>query len=136
MNWKLIFQLSIFGLIMAFGTVSLIPQNIEPVFWLVIFIFCAYVIAKVCPGNYFLHGFLVSIVNCVWIVAVHVIYYKNYTANHPDMVSMAKNMPAYFVIHPRLLMIIMGPAFGILSGIILGLFSFIASKIVQKKAES
>jgi len=132
MNWKIIIQLSIFGLIMAFGTVSLIPQKIEPVFWLVIFVFCAFVIAKVCAARYFLHGFLVSMFNCVWIVAVHVFYYKNYTANHPDMASMAKNMPAALANHPRLSMVIFGPIFGILSGIVLGLFSFVASKIVKK----
>jgi hypothetical protein len=133
MNWKLIFQLSIFGLIMAFGTVSLIPQKFEPLFWLLIFVFCAYVIAKVCPGNYFLHGFFVSLVNCVWIVAVHIVYYKHYIANHPDMASMNKNMPAYLIEHPRLAMAVAGPIFGVASGIILGLFALIASKIVSKK---
>jgi len=135
MNWKLIFQLSIFGLIMAFATVSLIPQNFEPLFWLVIFVFCAYVIAKVCPGNYFLHGFFVSLVNCVWITSVHIVYYKRYIdiANHPQMASLAKNMPASLAIHPKLAMLIVGPIFGAIFGIILGTFSFIASKIVKKK---
>jgi len=95
--------------------------------------FCAYVIAKVCPGNYFLHGFFVSLVNCVWIVAVHTVYYKNYMANHPDMASMNKNMPAALAANPRLAMAIAGPIFGVASGIILGLFSWIASKIVSKK---
>ena len=68
MNWKIIFQLSIFGLIMALGTVQLIPERIEPFFWLAIFAFCAWVIAKVCSGKYFLHGFLVSMVNSVWVI--------------------------------------------------------------------
>ncbi|WP_428328284.1 hypothetical protein [Mucilaginibacter sp.] len=132
MNWKIIFQLSIFGLIMAFGTVSLIPQKVEPAFWLIIFIFCAWVIAKVCPGKYFLHGFLVSMANAVWITAVHVIYYKHYIMEHPDMASMNTQMPPSLAVHPRLLMVIAGPVFGALSGIILGLFALIASKIVKK----
>jgi len=132
MNWKIIFQLSIFGLIMAVATVSLIPEKIEPLFWVVIFIFCAWVIAKACPGKYFLHGFLVSLVNCVWIVALHVVFYKSYMANHPNMASMNANLPASLASHPRRAMVLMGPVFGVLSGIILGLFSFIASKIVQK----
>ena len=133
MNWKIIFQLSIFGLIMAFGTISLIPQNIEPVFWAAIFIFCAYIIAKRCTSKYFLHGFLISLVNCVWIVAVHVAFHKTYIQHHPDMAaSMNKNMPPALVIHPRLAMVIVGPFFGVISGLILGLFAFIASKIVKK----
>jgi len=132
MNWKLIFQLSIFGLIMAVATVSLIPEKIEPVFWLLIFIFCAWVIAKACPGKYFLHGFLVSLVNCVWIVALHVAFYRSYMANHPSMAAMNANMPGWLATHPRKAMVIMGPVFGVLSGIILGLFSLIASKIITK----
>jgi len=130
MNWKLIFQLSVFGLIMAFATVSLIPEKVEPVFWLVIFVFCAWVIAKACSGKYFLHGFLVSLVNCIWIVAAHIYFFQTYMAHHPSMASM--KLPAPLNAHPRLAMLIFGPVFGILSGIILGLFSFVASKIVRK----
>jgi hypothetical protein len=128
MNWKIIFQLSIFGLIMAFATVSLIPENIEPAFWLVIFIFCAYVVAKVCPGKYFLYGFLVSIVNCVWITAAHCYFYDSYTAHHPQMTTM------YAGVHPRRMMLLIGPVAGAAFGVILGFFSFIAAKLMKKKA--
>lgn len=134
MNWKIIIQLSIFGLIMAFATVSLIPQKIEPAFWLVIFIFCAYAIAKVCNRQYFLHGFLVSMANCVWLTAVHAVYYKKYTAHHPDVASLGTNiLPGGFSVHPRLAMLIVGPVLGVLFGIILGLFTLVASKIVNKE---
>jgi len=133
MNWKIIFQLSFFGLIMAFGTISLIPEKIEPAFWLVIFIFCAWVIAKVCSGKYFLHGFLVSMVNCIWITAVHILFRETYVAHHPQMASMSTSMPTALSNHPRLAMALMGPIFGAMFGIILGLFSFVASKIVKKE---
>jgi hypothetical protein len=122
MNWKIIFQLSFFGLIMAFATVSLIPEKIEPAFWVVIFIFCAYVIAKTCPGKYFLHGFLVSICNCVWITAVHFFFYDSYTAHHPQMAAM------YTGIHPRRMMLLFGPVAGVASGIVLGLFALSPQK--------
>lgn len=132
MNWKLIFQLSIFGFIMAWGTVQLIPEAVEPVFWVIIFAFCAWVIARACNGRYFMHGFLVSMVNCIWITGVHMIFRATYLAHHPQMASMNTNMPASWQLHPRLSMLIMGPLFGVGFGIILGLFSFIASKIVRK----
>jgi hypothetical protein len=134
MNWKIILQLSIFGLIMAFATVSLIPEKIEWVFWLLIFIFCAYVIAKVCPEKYFLYGFLVSMVNCVWITAAHILWYKTYSANHFDSASKIANMlPASIATHRRTSMALVGPVFGAMFGIILGLFAFVASKIVNRK---
>ena len=131
MNWKLILQLSLFGLAMAVATISLIPQNAEPIFWLIIFIICAYIIAKKSVKNPFLHGFLVSIVNSVWITAAHAIMFDSYTANHPDMLKMGANMP--MADHPQMAMIVMGPVFGVIFGLILGLFSFVASKVIKKK---
>lgn len=130
MNFKFIFQLSLFGLIMGFATVSLIPEKIEPVFWLAIFVFCSYVVAKVFTGKYFLYGFLTSLVNSIWITAVHLLFFKSYTAHHPDIAGMSNNM-GYFATHPRLLMLLLGIPFGIAFGIILGLFCVVASKIVK-----
>ena len=133
MNWKIIFQLSVFGLIMAIGTISLIPEKAEPFFWVAIFIFCAYIIARVAGRKHFLHGFCVSLVNCIWITAAHIIFYSTYIANHPSMAKMWADHPL-LPTHPRLAMLIMGPVFGILFGLVLGLFAFIASFIVKKRA--
>jgi len=130
-NANLIFRLSLFGLAMAIATVFWIPGNIEMFFWLPIFIFCAYIIAKQAPGKYFLHGFLVSLLNCVWVTSAHVIFYKTYTSHHADELAMMRNMP--FPDHPRRMMLLVGPFFGIIFGLILGFFSFIAGKIVKKK---
>ncbi len=118
MNWKLIFQLSLFGLAMAFATISLIPMRVEPAFWLFIFVLCAWLIAKYAPGNYFAHGFWVSIVNCVWITAAHVVFYRDYSSSHRDMLDMSAKFPIWSG-HARRQMIIMGPLFGIACGLIL-----------------
>lgn len=133
MNLKLLLQLSLFGLIMAFATVSLIPEKCEWIFWLVIFVFCAYVIAKVGTGKYFLHGLVLSIFNSVWLVAVHLIFFNSYTAHHPDMAKMTDNM-GYFTTHPRMFMLVTWLPFGVVFGIFQGLFAFIASKFVKPKA--
>lgn len=131
MNIKLIFQLSLFGLAMAFATVYFIPSNIEPLCWLAIFIVCAYVIAKTCTGKYFLHGLYVSLVNAVWITAIHILLFDTYIANHPQEAEMMTKMP--MPDSPRLMMLMTGPVIGLVSGIVLGLFAFIASKIMKKK---
>ncbi|MDP9076977.1 MAG: hypothetical protein M3O71_06100 [Bacteroidota bacterium] len=133
MNWKIIFQLSVFGLIMAFGTVSLIPQNVEPIFWVLIFAFCAFVIAKTCNGKYFLHGLLTGLVNCIWITIVHVFFFKTYLENHKQVDAMLVDMPASFATHPRVALALAGLGLGILSAIVFGLFAFVASKISRKK---
>ena len=130
MNLKLILQLSLFGLIMAIASISLIPEKTEPLFWLVIFIFCAFVIARAAPGKYFWHGFLVSIFNSVWITGAHVLAFTSYNTHHPDMAKMTDNM-GYFTTHPRMFMLLSGIPFGISFGIVLGLFAFVASKFVK-----
>ncbi len=39
MNWPSVLALSEIGLVMGFATVFVIPPNLEPLFWLVIFVF-------------------------------------------------------------------------------------------------
>jgi hypothetical protein len=131
MNWKLIFGLSLFGLAMAVATVFVIPSNIEPAFWLVIFITCAYFIAKNASGKFFLHGFVLSLANCIWITGAHILLYSTYINNHPQEAAMAAKMP--MPEHPRMMMLITGPVIGIISGLVQGLFAFIASKMMKKK---
>lgn len=132
MNRKLIFQLSMFGLAMAFATVYFIPSNREPLFWLVIFIICAYLIAKKCTNNYFLHGLMVSLLNSVWITAVHIILFETYIGGHMREAMAMSDMPMSD--SPKLMMMVFGPIVGALSGVVLGFFAFIASKMVKKTA--
>lgn len=130
MNWKLILNLSLFGLAMALATVFFIPSKIEPFCWLIIFIICAYIIAKKCSSHYFWHGLMVSIVNSVWITAAHMLFFDTYIESHPEEAAMMAKMPTA---SPKLMMALTGPVIGIISGLVLGLFAFIAAKIVNKK---
>jgi hypothetical protein len=127
MNWKLIFQLSLFGLAMAVSTVYWIPSRTEPFFWLAIFIICAYMIARNCADKFFLHGLFVSLLNSIWITVTHILLFNSYMANHPQEAEMMTKMP--FPTHPRIMMLFMGPVIGFISGLILGLFALVASKI-------
>ena len=132
MNWKLIFQLSLFGFAMAFATVYLIPSTVEPLFWLAIFIISASLIAKGAPAKYFLHGLMVSIVNSVWITAAHFILYEDYAATHAQEIEMMSSMPG----GARPWMLILGPFIGVISGVVLGLFALIAAKILSTRKKT
>ncbi|HLI93327.1 MAG TPA: hypothetical protein VKU83_06950 [Puia sp.] len=131
MNWRLIFVLSLFGLAMAFATITVIPTYREPWFFLVIFLICAYCIAKWAPGKFFLHGFLVSLLNCVWITAVHIMYSTTYLAHHAQEASQYSKMNAQLGVSPTVAMLLVGPVIGVVSGLILGLFAFVASRMVK-----
>jgi hypothetical protein len=129
MNWKLIFQLSLFGLAMGIATMFLIPSKIEPAFWLVIFLYCAYTIAKCAGGKNFLHGLLLGIANSVWITGAHVLLFDAYVARHAQEAAMMQN-PAV-PLSPRAMMAIVGPVIGLISGVVLGLFALVAGKLVK-----
>ncbi|MCD6010808.1 MAG: hypothetical protein K0Q79_670 [Flavipsychrobacter sp.] len=136
MNWKLVFSLSLFGLAMAIATVYWVPSTIEPFFWLIIFLICAYIVAKKAPGKYFLHGFMISIFNCVWITAAHAILSDTYALTHAQEAAQYEQMNSEMHINLSLkqAMLLTGPIIGIISGLVLGLFCFIASKIFRKAA--
>jgi uncharacterized membrane protein len=132
MNWNLIFRLSLFGLFMAIATVYFIPSNIEPICWLVIFVICAIIIARNCASRFFLVGLLVSLVNSVWITSTHILLYHTYILSHVKEAEMMGKLA--LPTHPRLMMLISGPIVGLLSGLVLGLFSLIASKLIRKRS--
>jgi Ash protein family len=130
MNWKLILQLSLFGLAMGLATVFFISSNVEPFCWLVIFLVSAYMIATRAPGRYFLHGLCVGIANSVWVTASHVALVNAYFAHHPKEVAMMATMP--LATHPRLMMALTGPVIGVLSGLVLGVLAIVASRMVKR----
>ncbi len=129
MNWKLIFLLSLFGLAMSVATVYWIPSNIEPVFWCVIFIICAIIIARNVSQKYFLHGFMTSLFNCVWITGSQVILFDAYIAHHGGEQTMMAS--AQLPVSLRTMMLITGPLVGVVSGLVLGGICWVASKVVK-----
>ncbi|MBI5324930.1 MAG: hypothetical protein HZB41_06625 [Ignavibacteriae bacterium] len=133
MNFKLILLLSLFGLAMAIGTTYVIPSKIEFLLWLGILVLCAYIIAKKAPGKYFLHGFLVSMINTVWVTGAHLILYNDFIAHHPEELEMMSNMQTAHE-NLKIMMMVTGPVIGIISGILMGLLAFIAGRIVERKA--
>ena len=128
MNWKLIFALSLFGLAMALLTIAWIPTSAEPFFWIAIFVLCGYHLAKRAPGKLFLHGFLTSMINSVWITGAHVAAFATYMTHHPEMAVMNAGPLAH---HPRVLMLFVGPCIGAASGLVLGLITWILGRILR-----
>ncbi len=84
-------------------------------------------IARSAPAKYFLHGLCTSLLNSVWVTAAHVAFAETYLAGHPDEAKMAAGAPFSM----RVMMLLTGPLVGLVSGLVLGLFAFIASKLVK-----
>lgn len=128
MNWRTVVELSLFGLVIGIGTVFVIPSTVEPLLWIVVFVASAYVIARRCPGQEFVHGLLVGIANSVWVTAAHVVFFVRYLANHPQEAAMMSSMP--FPDSPRLMMSMVGPVIGVVSGALIGLLALLARKLL------
>ena len=129
MKWKLILQLSLFGLVMGVATVFVISSSVEPFCWLVVFVISAYAIAHGAPGRPFLHGVLVGLANSVWVTGAHILLVDQYLARHAREAAMMSSMP--MPTHPRLMMALMGPVIGLLSGVVLGIFAVVATRLVR-----
>ena len=134
MNWKLVLQLSLFGLAMAFATVFFIPSRVEPFLWLAIFIAMAYVIGASATPRPFLHGLAIGVVNSVWVTGAHLLFFNQYIANHAREAEMMRTSP--MAGSPRLMMAITGPVIGVVSGVILGVFAVVAAKMLAGRTRA
>jgi len=133
LNWRLIFLLSLFGLVMGIATVYWIPAGVELVIWFTIFDICAYLIVKRAQWKFFLHGFLLGLIDGVWITAIQILLVKPYLANHPEEAAMISTMP--LADSPRLVMLITGVIVALTTAVTLGIFSSVASKFVKKPSD-
>jgi len=131
MNKKLILLLSLFGIAMAFiSTYWITSTTAELSVWFVILLACAYIISTKCSQKYFLNGFVTGILCSLFVTAAHIWLFDDYANHHLERVMQFGSMP----MSPRTGMALMGPVFAVVSGLALGLFSIIASKIVKSPA--
>jgi hypothetical protein len=133
MNWKLIFGLSLFGLAMGIGTVFVIPWNVEPFCWLVIFLICAYLIARSMASYRFLTGVALGVVNSIWITASHLIFFDRYVhhlgGNAAEILT--GNATPVVVPPPIIATLLGGPVIGLISGAVIGLLALLAGRFVR-----
>jgi hypothetical protein len=108
--------------------VFVISPTLEPFIWFPIFVLSAALIALSGVTRVFLHGVWIGIANSIWITACHVIFFTQYAASHPAEMNGFHSSP----INPRLLMLIVGPAIGVISGAVLGVFAVVATKILRR----
>ncbi|MEK6756166.1 MAG: hypothetical protein AABZ02_08455 [Bacteroidota bacterium] len=130
MNWKLISLLSLFSIAMGSASVLGLTQNYEWLMWLVIGVLCAWIFARRVADDFFLHGFYLGILDGVFNALIQAMFFSTYLANNPKMVEGLKDMPQ--AIPPAVIVLIMGPIIGALSGVVFGLLTVIAGKLVKK----
>jgi hypothetical protein len=125
MSWRLVFGLSVLGIATAAASVLVIPRDIVHVGWAVLFFFVsAYLIAKRAPSRYFTHGFVVSVVVSLASTGAALALIDRF-ARHLPLARIPLAVGS-----PQVLVAIVGPAAGIVLGLVLGIFAWAASKVV------
>lgn len=133
MSWKVIFLLSLSGIVVGFAGVFGLNGAAEIVVWLAVFLVFAIVIAKRRDSDYFVHGLLSSIIAGFWVGVVHAAFINTFVAHNPQLGAGLAKMPR--TAHPRLMMVIYGPFIGAVTGVVAGLMASVAGKFV-KRAQS
>jgi hypothetical protein len=131
MNWKLIFSLSLFGVVM--GGLSLFgytQHGVEPVLWLLSGLFIAYIIAKYAPKRVFMHGLWVGVIEGILKSVITFAGWDLYIQNN-DMQAFTEPAP----LAANFFTLIMGIVIGGIYGIILGLISVVFRKFIVKKSQ-
>jgi hypothetical protein len=133
MRWLVILLLSLSGV--AMGYLTLLPIGIrgEQLLWLVVFLVTSFAIFKFTEEKYFLHGFVLGIINCLWAVIIHICYYHTYLPNHPDIVRLNSRLDPGF--SPYLALAFVEMTKSLFYAITSGIFAVIMSAGLKKYFE-
>jgi hypothetical protein len=132
MNWKLVLQLSMFGIAMGLAIVFFIPSKIEPILWLIIFVLSAYAIAQRCARLRFLNGLMVGLFDSLLKTTTHVIFFSAYLARHQQEIAMIRQITT--AVSPLQLILLTSPVWGLVYGTITGLLALLIGIFVQPAA--
>lgn len=130
MNWKLIITLSGIGLAMGVASVLGFTRGVEGFLWLALAIFCAIWITAKVSTKHFLHGFWVGLIAGVVSPLTQFIFFPTYLANNPESAGAFNQIPAG--LNARYFVLVTAPFIGVISGIVLGIFSWATAQIKSR----
>jgi hypothetical protein len=116
------------GAVMGFASVFGLTRGIEAWLWLGIAVVTAFLIAWFVPRRRFLHGFLGGALSGILAPVVQAAMFRTYLAHDPDLAASVASLPGD--VDPRLFFLATAPVIGVLSGLVLGILSWIAGRLV------
>ena len=129
MNWKLIFFLSLFGIVMGLLSIFGFTRGIEWILWIVIAVICAAVISKKQSPKYFAHGLVTGLLDGVYNGIIQSAFYSMYLQNNPESIEGFRQSP----VNPRFFVLLMGPLIGLIYGCVIGFFAVLYAKVSKRK---
>ncbi len=128
LNKKFIFQLSSLGLVLGIVDVFNSFITVTYIFSLILYIIYAYLIAKKCVGRYALHAFWVGFLSVMCEIIMQLIFFETYVSNSTAIQDLLIKVES----SPRLALLLNSVIYGIIAGLMLVFFTFIASAILKK----
>ncbi|MFZ5433610.1 MAG: hypothetical protein ACOZB3_07545 [Calditrichota bacterium] len=133
MNWKLIFLLAGLGVIMGVGTLYGATRDMEPLLWLAIGVYCAFMLSRRAGHSFFTHGLLTGLFISVLHFAILLVFYASYEVNNPPSVELVREHGNIMVRRQLFLYaaLVIIPA----ASLVMGLLSLGADRLLNKFAK-
>lgn len=132
MNVRLVLTLSLFGLLVATGSIiGLIPTGWEIAVWVVIALICAGVLARRAPGKFFLHGFLTGFVAGAVSTLCQALFMNQYLAHNAKAADTFKSLPGGM--SPAVFVVLSAPIWAGVFGLATGLLTWLWARFTRPK---
>ena len=128
MDWYTIIILSSPSLIMGLLSLKGITQGKELLLWFSLGFLCVAYIYLFIPGHPFFHLFLIGLFWGVINSTIQTIFYPVYMANNPKAAESYSKIPKK--LNPRLVMLFIGIATGVATGLLFGSISWVTKIII------
>lgn len=133
MNLPLVVLFSLSGLAMGAATLAgVIPRGLELPLWAVIAVIAAILIGRSPIRRRFLSGFLTGFLAWLLSLVVILLFFDAYLKNNPSATQAFSTLPPNM--SPRLFLAVLAPIIAICYGLVIGVLSMLAGKLVGPRA--
>jgi hypothetical protein len=130
MNKGLVGGIGGFGVIVGTASLFGLTRGVEEWLWLFIGIGSAFLIARHAPGHPFAHGFTGGALAALASSVLQMALFSTYAAHNPETATAVTQLPQGVSL--RATFVLIAPLIAAASGVIVGLFAWIASKLVRR----
>jgi hypothetical protein len=133
MNWRLVLLLSLLGVAMTVPAVmGVFTETMELTAWVIIAVAAALLLAARGAGT-FGNGFMAGLLMGLWQHLLVFVLWDMYIAANPEFAATLAEDNPFKGMDPRLGMLIAGPVIALAYGLILGLLTWLAGRMLHHK---
>ena len=130
MKWGVVLELSVPGLAIGLAVVLGMGEAPMWILWALLRLATALGIARWVRRKHFAHGFWAGSLGATSAVLCGAAFFETYTGHHPEYLERAAQIPNF---DPRILLVLIALAVGVVHGVVQGVLAWIASKIVTSR---